>query len=129
MTIHSRFEASLPQRMPVEIEWALVRARAVRLARNLVLTWIGLNALTWAPSVDADGNCNCPLCHPFSMQASAPKDSVDRVPLASLGLRPHAIMSILASREVVVALDMLMTHQNRFSQKQLKPVSRLKEDY
>lgn len=38
-------------------------------------------------------------------------------------------MSIFASREVVVALDMLMTHQNRFSQKQLKPVSCLKEDY
>lgn len=85
--IHSRFEASLPQRMPVEIEWALVRARVARLARNLVLTWIGLNALTWAPSVDANGNCNCPLCHPFSMQASAPKDSAARVPFASPGLK------------------------------------------
>lgn len=29
--------------------------------------WIFVNVLTWAPTVDAHGECNCPLCHPFSL--------------------------------------------------------------
>lgn len=68
------FDATLPRRMTVEIDWAVVQARTVRLARKMVITWIGLNALTWAPSVDAHGNCNCPICHPLSFQVAASRN-------------------------------------------------------
>ncbi|MBS1716799.1 MAG: hypothetical protein JSS72_03605 [Armatimonadetes bacterium] len=41
-----------------------ILAKAMKWA---TLAWIGANVLTWAPSVDAHGECNCPLCHPFEL--------------------------------------------------------------
>lgn len=46
---------------------------ARRGARTLALIWIALNVLTYAPTVDEHGNCDCPFCHPFDMRRSIPK--------------------------------------------------------
>lgn len=61
--------STLPRRALDRIAWPLVRERLARLARNILIGWIGLNALTWAPAVDANGRCNCPFCEPLSLSA------------------------------------------------------------
>ena len=42
-----------------------------RVARGLVTTWLIFNVVTWAPTVDANGNCDCPLCYPFGRVSAA----------------------------------------------------------
>ncbi len=44
---------------------------AKRVARGLVTTWLIFNVVTWAPTVDAMGNCDCPLCNPFGRMSAA----------------------------------------------------------
>lgn len=47
-------------------------AKVRGIVRFLVLGWIGFNLITYAPSVDAHGNCGCPFCNPLSPMGATP---------------------------------------------------------
>lgn len=57
-------------RRPNHLDLPLIQKRVGRLVRIAVWTWIVLNTLTWAPTTDAKGNCNCPICNPFGLRGS-----------------------------------------------------------
>lgn len=57
---------TIPIVAPRVVDRAALRARAGLLARNLLAAYCFIGLLGYAPAEDANGQCHCPICDPFS---------------------------------------------------------------
>lgn len=48
------------------------RARLRLFVRNALAVYCLVGMLGYAPPVDANGNCHCPICEPFSLAVAHP---------------------------------------------------------